>query len=883
MKKVLVFLSFCFIYFSVIAEQPFFLKNWIIPEDVQWGTSDRIPKIEGKVFSQTSYDGDPLTYFFMQHKDSSNLDVPPYFSQNKLFDWDMTYSQIFSAFEKNSDFEIYDSITASGGFSTFYEGYIKFTHSLTIIHEKFCMTITFPHYDDSENQNSALPVSFTIGYSEKGYESAPEIEFEKNNSKKWNSFSEQEKNIIALTSPFIWRFDFDHYDFDAINIKSEQYKNAKEFLKGKNGVNSKKDLLALLEKTENAEIVNSYHRLLELSISEPDKNPVEIGLEHKLSPEDITILFPVRDMAERIGKNEISLLNDVYALMYLRLGIGAGYISKKEAFNLSVPYVNRLLSNYSSYEDFYAHCIAAESFCGMKLQLYSEYAMTFLMLYYKIYKVIPSAEIKFNGTNADTPLKIEKSFYNPTNDSPDKVWMKVRALDQFGMDERGLFVIQNYINTFGEKTLVKDLYKSISLRDIDQINQIGDFFEKNYRKYWDSLDDFAKYAILFSSNLFELNDQFHFDFGNRIGYSNSSSGKNLLKNSWNITDYESLIENFNQLETYGHHGSYNDLLGLLEKYPGKTPLEICTKECLDVLSVTRLYFIQNMKDYLGKHGLEAWDEGRQITIMRWGIGAGYISEEEARTLLAPVVKRIRENYVDLEDYFSHYIAGRCYFGLYDSTYESLGFEAYEELNDAMEIIPDEELTFTGINADKKHPMKYKDCIYHPSSEVLEWETLQNLNYKKQTNEVLNELIKYEAEHSEVKDIVFCWHLNMLCLLNKPHKEIIEYIESELDYVNSWDPQNSPYYSAISIYLISLNGEGRHKECIEYFENLPDLAKNYGTIFYQYGIAYYSLAQKTDNEIEREIYKERANYVFKILVENDINIGETLENWLYYGK
>ncbi len=59
-----------------------------------------------------------------------------------------------------------------------------------------------------------------------------------------------------------------------------------------------------------------------------------------------------------------------------------------------------------------------------------------------------------------------------------------------------------------------------------------------------------------------------------------------------------------------------------------------------------------MKDVLGSHGIEAWDQGRQITLLRWGMGAGYISYDEALELIKTIVESIKANYVSWTDFIS---------------------------------------------------------------------------------------------------------------------------------------------------------------------------------------------------------------------------------------
>lgn len=130
------------------------------------------------------------------------------------------------------------------------------------------------------------------------------------------------------------------------------------------------------------------------------------------------------------------------------------------------------------------------------------------------------------------------------------------------------------------------------------------------------------------------------------------------------------------LEERGHSGAYDELLKLLDKHKKKSILEIAQAENLDVLDTSRLYYASTMKTVLGSHGIEAWNEGREITTIRWGIGAGYISYDEAVNLIKPVIERIKKNYISMDDYKAHYIAGRSF---YNPNADALKWEEVQKL------------------------------------------------------------------------------------------------------------------------------------------------------------------------------------------------------------
>ncbi|SFI69842.1 Protein of unknown function [Treponema bryantii] len=830
MKKLFFLLSFCFICFFVTAEQPFFLKHWIIPETIEWGEQNQIPEIQGKNFTQIITEENGLNELKVGPTEISNVDIPPYLSENKLFNWDMTYSQILSAFEKCNDFKTFEYL---GEISSDYFSPIKVHYEIMAVAGKYQLEIVFPDYVNDDQRDSSKPVSFQINYNKDGKGFVPKEFFENEHRSEWNALSEDEKKIVAITCNELTGFG--DYNFSCTRPIGEGA-NAEEVLSKDYNINSKDELLTCLDNSHQKKLVYEYKNFLELLNSDLEKNPVEIGLKHNLSRPEISKLFLVKDMSERLGENGISVLEEIYKLILLRLGIGAGYLTYEESMNIAVPIADRVLGSYASYEDFYSHYIAGRMYDNICYNIHVLIAGADLVIYGITDYRIPVDEIKFIGKTQDA-LQIEYSFYNPAEDSMDIIWLKTFKIEDRKVDvEEGLEIINSYINTFNDRTLVEGLYQKIrpvqpDYTIIDNIINtqqepyasvnMKKYFEDNYKKYWDKLDDFEKHAIAFSSNIFQTNHMFHLDFCNRIRFENWSSGKAILKNDWDVIDYESLIKAFNELEEGGHNGSYMELLELLEKYPDKTPIEIGKLEELSVLSVTRLFFVDAKKDVLGKNGIRAWDDGREIALLRWGIGAGFISEEEAKVLMTPVVKRIQESYVSWDDYIYHYIAGRGFFGLSDSSYSSRVDLARYFMKCSKAFICVDDLKFYGKKSNKEI-MSYGDCAYYPTKEAKEWEKLQNIYNQDETEETFEKLIEYENNHPEAKSFVFIWHIRMLCKYRiQNYDELISYIEESFDLIDAVDHESNFYFEVQIVYLMALGYSGQSEKFFEYYQSLPE--------------------------------------------------------------
>ncbi len=158
-----------------------------------------------------------------------------------------------------------------------------------------------------------------------------------------------------------------------------------------------------------------------------------------------------------------------------------------------------------------------------------------------------------------------------------------------------------------------------------------------------------------------------------------------------------------------------------------------------------------MKKVLGSHGIEAWDEGREITILRWGMGAGYISYDEAIKLIEPVVERIKANYVSWEDFTAHYIDS---LPEDNSDYISAKYEYMYSANN----IGRPDLT---LNVFEALPVSLKKniyfyyqyaCAYYIYSEITPSETEKTIYQSR----AVNAFKQVEKEGVELNDFVKKW-------------------------------------------------------------------------------------------------------------------------------
>ncbi len=144
----------------------------------------------------------------------------------------------------------------------------------------------------------------------------------------------------------------------------------------------------------------------------------------------------------------------------------------------------------------------------------------------------------------------------------------------------------------------------------------------------------------------------------------------LLNESWSVYSYADLIAQIETLESGGQAGAYRRLKKMLDENRGLSVMEIAEKNCLSTLETIRLFYIHSVASRLGQKGIEAWDKGRELALLRWAVPAGYITEKEAAERAKKITDEILTGYTDFEDFAAHYAFGRGFFGAADNTINS---------------------------------------------------------------------------------------------------------------------------------------------------------------------------------------------------------------------
>ena len=875
MKKCLTILTLLTFSALLFADQPFFLQNWIIPQDAQWGKKYEIPQIEGITFEQgNEYSG--FIYFEIEPYEKSHADLPAYFVENKLADWNMTYNQILNAFKASKEFDVYEEVLPS---YDYYNQETGITYSDVIValakeDRSFKLTFSFGDLRDEKLKNTAKPKLFSITYTDISGIYNPELYWDKNTDK--------EKAILALTANTASTWGFVISEFDCTIRKPSDYEssftggNAKNLLSNLYNIRTKEELLREINGSTDWS-GRECEELRALIQKYPEKTPYEIAeIEHK-NAASVAYMYCLKAIGDKLGPHGISFENKIRSLFLLRLAVGAGCISHDEAMEIAWPIAEELLTWYSSYEDFSFQRILSNTYSGSANASCSISTAAAISSFYEQINLLPFDEVTFYGKKSPVApvLSIKELDYKPQNED-ELCWYKLADINFYDGKLDDIPLIEAAIERYGSLEILKNLLGEIHPPKYDEKESAEEFFEKNYRAYWNQLPEIEQYAIAFSSNLFQLNKMFHLDFSNRISYQYTTNySKELLSDSWSVTDGESLIETFNSLEEYGHSGAYKMLSGLLDKYPDKNPFEIALLEELDILDISRLMYVRDTRQSTGLQGIEAWDQGREITILRWGIACGYITAEKAKELIAPVIQKIIQNYDSWTDFIEHYVIGRGFYYLYDYTYSNKRIEAITGDLSAHAYIPFDELKFTGkkTNESASSLLDYKE-----GEDFIKWKDVQVLSEQQISQKQLEQLNKIEEEYKEYPNLFFWWKVVLLCNFGSD-SELIDYIEAHYDYLCSLKPDSKAYMNSMYYYISALNGVFNPQKALQIRETLPEDLRMNAHFYYQYAYSNYLMMNLCNSQVEFETYKKRAIEALNVLLYYGYELSPAMNGWL----
>ncbi len=679
-------------------------------------------------------------------------------------------------------------------------------------------------------------------------------------AKEWKKLSADEKTIVLLTASEIESFGIDYCDFECKSYKDNDFSYLKDELKERCNITDRKSFDEYLQK---AAVDEDEFEFIKLNSGKTFVQVLE-SVKSSDSYYDGDLLYFYENYP-KLGKHGLEAEDISIKLFIIRLGYSAGFITKKEMIKLSSPFIEKALSDYKNMEDFAAHNLAYFfmldfSVCNVLGRDYTpQKTMPLFDTWKEILNELPAAEIKFNGKDADKySMKLEDAIYVPAEEY--QVFVEYLK-NYFKNTPLSLPVVHKCYEQYGHLNIIKDHLISIEPAEYDKKTKKTreQFFEENYRSLWNSLDEYEKFLISCSCVFFEINSQFHLDIASEVRFeSKTKNATRILNENWNINSYEELMAAYNKLAEGEQDASFRSMLDLYNENPNSSEIEICEKENYNIVGLSRFYLAGYFKDKIGSHCLEAWVEGRKISLIRWGIGAGYISYKDGINLIKPIAEKLKDDYVSFDDFIGHWIAGYCYNDIYNATTKNWIKGILEAIENSRAYIPLEELNFTGKNADKNHVMTAQDGIYKISDKAAQYMTINKLycDYSddKADKSTLKNLIAEENKYPEITGITFYFHYNLICQFSST-SERVAYMESKIDYVNSLAKNDHDYI--LKEYFSDLLKINKCEKVLELYDSLPQDLKTDEDFYYFYAYANYLKSLKCESIIERDVYSSRA--------------------------
>lgn len=146
---------------------------------------------------------------------------------------------------------------------------------------------------------------------------------------------------------------------------------------------------------------------------------------------------------------------------------------------------------------------------------------------------------------------------------------------------------------------------------------------------------------------------------------NQKAAAKILKESWNITDRESLITTINELLQTGARTEYRKEAKELNDMSAKK-LRTAMKQLSGDMKTHYKMVQYNWKKWRTT-GLLAWDMCRISHLAQWGYVADYLSLEEAQAVIEPAAVKLKSRFSSWDDVQMNWMDGYALYASIDAT------------------------------------------------------------------------------------------------------------------------------------------------------------------------------------------------------------------------
>jgi ankyrin repeat protein len=171
---------------------------------------------------------------------------------------------------------------------------------------------------------------------------------------------------------------------------------------------------------------------------------------------------------------------------------------------------------------------------------------------------------------------------------------------------------------------------------------------------------------------------------NHEGVDTLSSGgsvigvRSLLQNSWDISNRDQLLNTLGWIDQGGHRQLFSALgartVNLSPDELRAAVSQLSSEDANSVMVAHRYY-----EKYTAQ-SLAGWDYARYISLCRWGVAAGYITEEEAWPRVMHAAQIIQQTFTSWSELGENYLIGREFWSLSQTKIDGQAMRAiYERL------------------------------------------------------------------------------------------------------------------------------------------------------------------------------------------------------------
>ena len=551
--------------------------------------------------------------------------------------------------------------------------------------------------------------------------------------KEWDKLSQDEKWLCLLSEPFL-----SFYNVSQTTVNPEPQRepvNAIEVLEKGWDLHSKNDVLALLEKYRNGNWGGRdwwLEKAETLLKKYPNASIDEIAKAENLGIWQVATIWFFAENKELLGTHGTLALDIVRLLGVVRWSVSLGWFTEAEAVNVARPLMAQLLNAYDSWEDFAAHFGIGWLFYAYVLGYNSEDYKNDVKEAVKKYTEASASNKLFFSTSLKFPAKNQNNNriltfadveYTPGEEA--QKWYILRKAIRYGE------VYLPYEESHQYYDIVKE---KAEIPCVALLKKYGrDFYNNNAAKMlkdWRNEDDEKWLCLLTEPFLGTFNMS-----TTTVNPEPKNKGRNsrkYLEDSWKLHSKQDIL---NLVERYlngnwGEEQAFIEAKAMYEKYPDCPLDEIATIECLGVGKIIDLYYYAETKDKIGEHGLLALDAVRILSVIRWGVAAGWLTEAEAIAAAKPLMTQLLDAYDSWEDFACHFALNWYYYIMrfdYDLPAYQKGLAAERKKYDVpaksgkkSKTNNSHDIKFPGQNRNDSPILTYDDMFYTPSEDAQMW-------------------------------------------------------------------------------------------------------------------------------------------------------------------